>query len=84
VSVSQSVSAVSAALLLWCCVLIARPRCGRQTYLTERGNFWVAIDEREDSQTYGQIIGMVGAQCPPDSAPHTDGSVVPSNDCGAP
>ena len=53
-------------------------------YLTERGNFWVAVDERTDSDTHGQIIGMVGAQCPPDPTPHTDGYIVPANEDGAP
>lgn len=55
----------------------------RDVYLTERGNFWCAIDERLESATHGQIIGIVGAQCPPDPTPHTDGSVVPASDSGA-
>ena len=55
----------------------------REVYLTNRGNFWCAVDQRTDSATYGKIIGIVGAQCPPDSTPHTDGSIVPANTYGA-
>ena len=53
-------------------------------YLNPRGNFWVVVDEREGSKTEGGIVGIVGAQSPPDGTAKSDGSERPQDDDGTP
>lgn len=34
----------------------------KEVYLGPRSNFWCVVDQRLDSESYGDIIGIVGGQ----------------------